>query len=294
VLEAADISYPPQSVVYDDEFRAACYDEGLRRGLDIEGHNLFNKLMRLSSDMSYIYFPNLRHDQHHAVLMALVTYMWFYLDDEGVIEEELENMKEFSRRFYNGQKQLSPVLDQYAALTHELANYYSGMAYELMITGCVTYVAGVLLEYETKDEKFSPDAEKFPTFMRCLTSAGLCIFVCGIPPSVHPSEYIQAFPDLVAVNNHFTDIFSFYKEELVSEEFNRISHLSRAKGIPKLDVLHTMADDAAAAVQRILRLVDANPVVKKHLHDHFQGIFVGHLSVPRYRFKEFAKDLCPV
>jgi hypothetical protein len=123
----------------------------LQEGNDV----LFDKLMRLSSDMSYIYFPNLRDDETLAVIVALVTYMWFYLDDEDVLEREKDAMAEFSKRFYKGEAQLSPVLDQYAALTHELAEYYTGIAHELIITGCVSYVSGVLLEYETKDTKVS-------------------------------------------------------------------------------------------------------------------------------------------
>jgi hypothetical protein len=85
----------------------------------------------------------------------------------------------------------------------------------------------------------------------------------------------------------FSDILSFYKEELAGESVNRVSILAATRGVSKQNALKQLADDAVTAHETVLQIVspfmDAYETYLKFSH----GYIGFHAALSRYRLREF-------
>lgn len=84
----------------------------------------------------------------------------------------------------------------------------------------------------------------------------------------------------------FSDVLSFYKEEIAGETVNYISNSAKGRGIPKMTAFQELVDDVVRADTRVCKILEAD----KEAHDAWQSFKAGyvwfHTSFDRYRLTE--------
>ncbi|RDB17351.1 hypothetical protein Hypma_001990 [Hypsizygus marmoreus] len=284
-LRRCDMTYPTE-VEKCKGFQVECMEEAVRRGYSMQGTNAILKvLIPPGAEAAFLFYPHLR-DSHHELLVLIGLYfaLLFYLDD--VFDHNYTAISEFNDRFVTNRPQRAKVLDHFATLILEMSYFYSGASANLVVSGSLNFVTGTLVEHETKTATLNPYAQGFPAFLKTLVSANMVLCVFAFPPSTPVKDYIQALPEMVIFTNNFSDVLSFYKEDLEGENFNRISHLARSRGASKLEVLRTLSEETSCAYERIIHILSACPAGPQTTKDFFYGALAIHASASRYRFKE--------
>lgn len=80
----------------------------------------------------------------------------------------------------------------------------------------------------------------------------------------------------------FSDILSFYKEELEDDTSSYIHARARTTNTSPYEILQEVIDEVVAAVERIRRLLGEGPA--RDAWDSFESGYIQfHLEAPRYR-----------
>lgn len=127
------------------------------------------------------------------------------------------------------------------------------------------------------------------------------------PPDVPIQSYIQAIPDMVLFINNvksaslstsldnglkiFSDLLSFFKEELAGENVNHVSLIARCKGISKVAALESITKEAASSCMRIKATLESDSLVKAAFEHFSQGYITFHTKSPRYRLQELRRTV---
>lgn len=102
--------------------------------------------------------------------------------------------------------------------------------------------------------------------------------VCIISPSLN-------IPTLTACS----DIFSFYKEELVQESVNCISNIARCTKRTKLEVLQHLADESVDAHKEVLAVLRDDVDALEAFKAFCRGYAYFHTSSTRYKVSDLWK-----
>ena len=84
----------------------------------------------------------------------------------------------------------------------------------------------------------------------------------------------------------YSDILSFYKEELLGECANYMSILATSSRTPKHVVLKNVADETSAAYNRAMETLSSNPKALEAYRKFGLGFVAFHTSLPRYKLTE--------
>ena len=84
----------------------------------------------------------------------------------------------------------------------------------------------------------------------------------------------------------FSDVLSFYKEELAGESLNYISLRAKINKTTKLEELKNVVNDCLGALRQIQQLEQDFPAVCGPLAPCWPGYLRFHLSAPRYKLLE--------
>lgn len=134
-------------------------------------------------------------------------------------------------------------------------------------------------------------------------SEAYALFV--FPPELPLQSYVQALPDIRVILNQgkwvilnsgssdadtyadclsTSDVFSFYKEELVGESVNYVSLIAAIRGISKIQALDSLSNDVVDAHKRCLQILSKDAY---EAYLRFSHGYVGfHVSLDRYKLNE--------
>jgi hypothetical protein len=87
-------------------------------------------------------------------------------------------------------------------------------------------------------------------------------------------------------DTQYSDVLSFYKEELAGEDLNYISLRAKINKTTKLEELKSVVNDCLDSLQKIKQLEHDFPDVCRPLAPCWPGYLRFHLSAPRYRLLE--------
>lgn len=93
------------------------------------------------------------------------------------------------------------------------------------------------------------------------------------------------FPRLPNKLTAYSDIFSFYKEELVGETANYVHDRARVTGKTASEALFDVVDDTVAAVERIRTILQEGEE-RAVLERWMAGYVLFHFLSPRYKLME--------
>jgi hypothetical protein len=120
--------------------------------------------------------------------------------------------------------------------------------------------------------------------------------ICANPPTDHEiyqqrkvggllcrRSQTDAHPDIFTT---YSDILSFYKEDLDGESVNRISFLAAQSGRSKQAILRDLVEEAVAAHNNVLEILAPHPEALAAFRAFVPGYIGFHSSAKRYRLEE--------
>lgn len=84
----------------------------------------------------------------------------------------------------------------------------------------------------------------------------------------------------------FSDILSFYKEDLAGETTNQISIVAACNQTSKLDALNALAETTADLFEKAAEMLDGSPEACESFKKFATGFVRFHISVGRYRLAD--------
>ncbi|KAF8921878.1 isoprenoid synthase domain-containing protein [Mucidula mucida] len=239
-----------------------------------------------SISYAHLESPSLR------VYVALYAAFLLYIDD--TFASDVTGLATFHVQFCRAESHGNVVLDFFSSFLRDTHAYFDYMAANIIITGALNFVTGLVLEHRMKTIKvittqLAPTAKQFPKFARGSFAAADACSIFIFPPDVSVESYIQALPEMINIITHVNDVLSFYKEELAGDENTLISFTARSLGVNKNVVLRDLANEVIETDKNV-RLVLASDGAALRAYNAFVEQYVAfHRSLPRYRLNELTE-----
>jgi hypothetical protein len=120
-----------------------------------------------------------------------------YVDDKAAGEDPTP-FSVFQQRYLASEKQLDPVLDQFAVHLRDMWKHYSAFSANAIVSSAFEFVNGCYLERLTEGMAINPNASRYPYFLRSKTGVAHAYAFLIFPSAQHPdvTSYIQAEPSV--------------------------------------------------------------------------------------------------
>lgn len=213
-LKGCDIAYP-HDIQLDHSFRDDCYANAIQRGFDM---NLIAKALDVGvaiADTAYRHLDN----YSTRIFIAVWTGLAVCVDDN--YEAYSDGLKEFFDRFSRREPQRHPVLDYFAAVTHEFPQHWGVVSSNLIVASEIDFFTSSIIDSVIKEMEVSNAllvkalrllqhslkiqssmAPHFPEFTRRLSGLSRAYGVMIFPPDLDLKTWIQALPDLIYYSDH--------------------------------------------------------------------------------------------
>ncbi|KAH9889842.1 terpenoid synthase [Cubamyces lactineus] len=222
----------------------------------------------------------------HRFFAARYTAYFLYADDIG--QHHVEALKQFPRRFMNGEPQLNPILDRLVNLVKCAHELWTDVGTDAIIIGTLEAISAFYLEYSTRDMVVKPGAVRYPDYLRLRSGIDppfiAFVFMRGWRNTAE--SYLQLIPDMEYWIGAVNDVLSFYKEEKEQEFTNYVHLRAAAERLPPLVILRKLADEIVETTQRLDRLVDDDVELAALWRGYVQRFLEFSVKAPRYRLSE--------
>lgn len=125
----------------------------------------------------------------------------------------------------------------------------------------------------------------------------------AFPPEIPLTDYVQAIPEVMLLINDmkcvpalkcigalfivvFSDVLSFYKEELAGETVNQISTLAAGNKESHLKAFESLSDIAVGHYRKIMKILEGYPQACEAFKHFGAGYIDFHVSSERYKLGE--------
>ena len=81
----------------------------------------------------------------------------------------------------------------------------------------------------------------------------------------------------------WSDIFSFYKEELAGESINFVSTMAESRKQTKVEVLQQLADEAVETYMEVVSVLARRPEALEAFQNFARGYVYFHIANKRYK-----------
>ncbi|KIO28262.1 hypothetical protein M407DRAFT_22475 [Tulasnella calospora MUT 4182] len=215
--------------------------------------------------------------------VALYTALVIYAED--ISHRNLESIGLFAYRLVQGIPQPGAILEECAALCHEAYELWQVLSSAAITSSTIDFMNATYLENVTHDMVISPNAKRYPWFLRNMTGIGVAYAHFLFPKHISSNynAFIQMIPELSCFLALGNDLLSFYKELLAGEAGNYMIIMALSQGRDSIDVLRETAKDLIDTSQRILAMAEGDETLVQHLHDFMDGYIQFHLAA-EYRY----------
>lgn len=233
------------------------------------------------------------HDKEVQLAIGLYTAYLGAIDDLGLAF--LHDLRQFRHDVFHGTPRI-PLLRGYQKLCNDFGQYFTTFPTDKIAVGTINFVSSTVIELEAHDFQRVSIAPNFPHYLRFMTGLVEAYAWFLLPKSVYSQErfdlFIQAVPDVMDYTNAVNDLFSFYKESILSNEMNNPIHLrGQQSSTPVKDVLQSLPSEIEVYSSRIKAIVSNDPVLLKTVDAYLEGYIGFHITQPRYRLKELGLNL---
>ncbi|KAG8937378.1 hypothetical protein FRC00_006414 [Tulasnella sp. 408] len=219
--------------------------------------------------------------------VALYTGLVIYAED--ISHRDPESIGLFAHRLVHGISQPDATLGQCAALCHEAFELWQVLSSAAITSSTIDFMNATYLENVTGGMAISPNAKRYPWFLRNMTGIGVAYAHFLFPKYISSSygAFIQMIPELSCFLALGNDVLSFYKELLSGETGNYMILMAASQDRDSVDVLHETAKDLADTSQRILAMAGGDEALVQHLQGFMDGYIQFHLAaVYRYHLDD--------
>ncbi|KAF7899659.1 hypothetical protein EAF00_003995 [Botryotinia globosa] len=282
------ISYKPLVMLQDVELESFILEHLLvlsrDQHLDLQK---MPQIAKVAVETVHLLYP-----WHEKALQKLITIYtgYFYVIDDCV-QDLLPNLRAFRRNLLAGISS-GPFLDGLTKVLAQIVAYYGPFASDFIYSSTFELIAMVVFEWEIGEKLHcNPYAPNFPAYLRSKAGIGEAYAKFLFPEKYFPEatflqRYIQATPDLLEINVFLNDVFSFYKESVVSTDRNNYVHnYAVVHGITAHEALEAIAANLAECVVRLRLLLSSEPEIMKVINAFIEG-YIATNWLPRYRLHE--------
>ncbi|KAJ6031440.1 terpenoid synthase [Penicillium herquei] len=225
-------------------------------------------------------------------LTGLYTAYFFVLDDTNSVQGR-SDMLQFRRNLLENRPMPKPF-QGCAALFKELDEHYLEFIANRAVLGLINHMDSTALE-DGEMGKFShlQKSSAFPHYFRWMTGNPEPFVYFAAPKDVCAGYdkalnlFIQAAPELCDFTNHTNDLFSFYKEAILSSEHDGyVYHRVQAEKISVVECLNRIVDELHARIRRIEATVASDSELSKIVMGYVRGYLGFHITEPRYKISE--------
>ena len=128
------------------------------------------------------------------------------------------------------------------------------------------------------------------SFMVFLREIPLNYYIQAIPEMTLFIHNVSVYLVLSHIDNlfmtHFSDVLSFYKEELVGEATNQVSTLAARTKNSKLETFGGLTKTMMDFCKRVVRILEGSPESCEAFKHYTAGYVYFYTSISRYRLKD--------
>ncbi|KAI0822026.1 terpenoid synthase [Trametes gibbosa] len=222
----------------------------------------------------------------HRFFVSRYTAYFLYADDLG--DSCLDALREFPRRFANGEPQLDSVLERLATMVRGAHTLWTDVGTSAIIAGTLDALTGFYIELTTREMAVQRWAVRYPVYLRDKSGINppfvAFIFMRGWRPTAE--SYVQLIPEMEYWIGAVNDLLSFYKEELEQETTNYICVRAAAQQTSRLVVLRQHADEILETTRRIEHLAAGDAELAALWGGYARRFLEFSVKAPRYRLSE--------
>ncbi|PLB51691.1 terpenoid synthase [Aspergillus steynii IBT 23096] len=216
------------------------------------------------------------------------TYMFVIDDSDEALDAELAS---FEGTLFEEKSQQSPFLQSLFAFLNDLGSHFGPFSRTMIFKSMIEFITGRLIETRYKEMQPPSAAVKFPYYLRQKTGVAEPFAHFMFPEKMYPENeclalYILILPDLCDIISFVNDIFSFYKESILSSEVNYLSNVAMVQGIHVSESLKRTSKEAAESLKNIRAVLADHPVMLDTTIQAVWGWIASHISQARYRLFE--------
>ncbi|TGO25970.1 hypothetical protein BPAE_0068g00040 [Botrytis paeoniae] len=283
-----DISYKPltmsQDVALESFVLEQLLDVARDQHLDLQK---IPQIAKLSVQTVHLIYP--WHEKELQKLIAIYLAYFYIIDD--YVENLLPSLRAFRQNLLAGTSN-GPVLDSWMKISAQTVAYYGPFASDFIYSSTFELISMAVFESEMEGKFYcGPHAPNFPRYLR--SKAGILEAFAkylfpekAFPEATCLQHYLPATPDLLELNASMNDVFSFYKESVVSTERNNyVYNYSAARGVTVHKALEDIAASLAECIRRLRLLFSSEPEMLKVVNSFIEG-YIAMNWLPRYRLHE--------
>ncbi|TGO49986.1 hypothetical protein BOTNAR_0410g00120 [Botryotinia narcissicola] len=278
------ISYKPLVMLQDVELESFILEHLLvlarDQHLDLQKNS---QIAKVTVKTVHLIYP-----WHEKALQKLIT-IYTVIDD--CIQDLLPNLRAFRRNLLAGVSS-GHFLNGLTKVLAQIVAYYGPFASDFIYVSTFELIAMVVFEWEIGEKLHcNPHAPNFPAYLRSKAGIGEAYAKFLFPEKYFPEatflqRYIQATPDLLEINGFLNDVFSFYKESVVSTDRNKYVHnYAAVHSITAHEALEAIAANLAECVGRLRLLLSSELEIMKVINAFIEG-YIAMNWLPRYRLHE--------
>jgi Trichodiene synthase (TRI5) len=285
-----EIPVIPQNISYYD----LTIEQDIAKHLEFQGFSpkyisKASLIIRTSATIAATSYPFLT--RRVRVLIGLYTTCVVTIEDRT--REIIEDLKNFGTRVFHSQPQPNRLLQCWVDSITEIGKLWGPVGRDSIMKASLEFVDACILEYAYHDRiKFSTSAPSFPNYLRRKSGVGEAYAFFIFPQAKYPEDsclalYLPAIYYLDLIICYLNDIFSFYKESVISNEpLTFISSYSRVNNITTLEALQQVYALTVEYLQKIRQIVSVDPRLQEDLEKFLQGYMFFHMTAARYRLSD--------
>lgn len=277
-------------ITIDEAYYSECCQEAINRGFPMDGKYSIRSYMAIGVAMAAYGYAHLP-DPAARMWVCLFTVVSSRIDDMMARGEDMVHVYRFNERFVNCQPQGDPILNAYDVLLRELTRLQSPLVSNLITTSVLNFVSSNCLDNENKDMQILPQTPLYPEYFRILSGVADPYALIIFPSMLPIREYIQCMPYLRIVINHGNDILSYYKEEIVGDTTNYLSHIAASRAITKQDALNEVIEKTVQAHHNILECLRPHTEAYNAYVSFSDGYVKFHAALRRYKMDEIMAEM---
>ncbi|KAH9478373.1 Monoterpene synthase 25 [Psilocybe cubensis] len=221
------------------------------------------------------------------VRVFIARYSWYFLYIDDYCQRHTDRLATFQQGVFSYMIAEDKVLNDLRRCLADAYRLWDDIPANGITVSGLESVNGCLIEKLLCGMPISPDAGRWPDFLRLKTGAGHAYAYMIFPKElgVEVATYIQAVDDIALFICLTNDILSFYKEELAGETANYIHLRATVTHKCPLDALKDTVKDTLDAHERILKVL-ANTPAYEPFKEFVNGSMGLHHVLSRYRLAD--------
>lgn len=209
---------------------------------------------------------------------------------DNITDESLPTLERFTSQLVLGQPPEHELLRAFPTSLSSQQRLFGKFGGDMVVKASMEFFSASVLENRHNTLHTPPAAKDWPVYFHHKTGINEAYAFFCFPESIAPEDeklglYVAAIPSLMLFIAYTTDILSFYKENLKSDDPTSIIRTySKIHGLALAQSLNKFKNDAVEAMENVRSVCD--PVLLNYINQFSNSFIYWHLVIGRYQLEE--------